>query len=113
MEFKNIKFETRKGAFKIVTQKYPGRIPIVLIPTSQELGVVNNAIATIKSVNIGYLLLELRQKFKLREDEGLYLYCGLNQTYLPITCSIEEAYRKFQDPDGFLYLYLAKEVIFG
>jgi GABA(A) receptor-associated protein len=53
----------------------------------------------------------IRKRINLRPEEGLFLF--INNQIITYTSIIGHIYEYSKDPDGFLYVYYAKENIFG
>jgi len=95
--------------------KYPKHIPIIVEldrHSSNLLVLQNHKFLAPSGSTMGTLLLQIRDRCKLRPEEALYLFCG-NSILIPTSYSLDKVYEKYADEDGFLYIQVALENTFG
>ena len=117
-EFKNqYTVNQRKTESEHILQKYKDRIPIIVTLYDRELLTAcgekrNQKYLTPKEICMGQLVTIFRKRHKLRPDEALYVFVNDN-IIVPVTSEIGTVYLEYKDEDGFLYLYISKESVFG
>lgn len=97
-----------------VLVKYPDRKPIICEKTKLHKDLPNidrKKYLVPNDLTIGQFIFIIRKRLKLRPDEALYL--SANNKIMASSTTIGQVYHNDKDPDGFLYLYYAKESVFG
>lgn len=128
-EIKKISFEERKRQSDKILQKYNDKCPIYLSFDSRLLTHITIFERTKKYLNkyivssdltLAQFLSIVRKKINFSSYESIYMMIEeykndkLKSTILASTVStIGELYNKNKDDDGFLYLKLVKENVFG
>jgi hypothetical protein len=119
-------FDDRKQQTNAIKEKYEDKCPIYLsydklvkVDLDSSLKHFNKYIVT-SSLTLAQFLVIVRKKIKFNSQESLTLFIEIYekdklQTSIlaPTTVSLEELYLKNKDEDGFLYLKLVKENVFG
>jgi GABA(A) receptor-associated protein len=105
--------EKRKAESERIRDKYPDRVPIVLIKaTGTKLPDIDKYKFLVPGdLTITYFQTVIRKRLVLKQEEALYLFCG--NTIPTQTNSLNEIYKKNKDEDGFLYLTYSTENTFG
>jgi GABA(A) receptor-associated protein len=124
-EIKKISFDDRKKQSEKILSKYPDKCPIylsfdsnVLVKLGKKCN-LNKYIVT-SELTLGQFLAIIRNKINFTPYESLTLFIEeykndkLKSTIVATNSStIGELYSKNKDDDGFLYLRLFKENVFG
>lgn len=102
-------FETRLNESTRVQKKYPNSILIIIESSSFVLPKQKFLIP--KDMNIQQLIYIIRKKVYVKPNESLFLFC--NNKIPPISQNISEFANNNKDEDGFLYMIIEKENVFG
>eukprot|EP01097_Dermamoeba_algensis_P007970 TRINITY_DN5159_c0_g1_i1.p1 TRINITY_DN5159_c0_g1~~TRINITY_DN5159_c0_g1_i1.p1 ORF type:complete len:120 (-),score=25.10 TRINITY_DN5159_c0_g1_i1:184-543(-) len=107
-------FESRKTMSARIKQTYPDRIPVIVekAPNTDAPDIEKNKFLVPNGLKTEKFIEEVRLHVKLRPEQGFFLFVGKGTTLQPGGFMID-AYSKFQDPDGFLYVTYAGENTFG
>jgi len=62
-------------------------------------------------MTIGQLMFSIRSKFSINKDEALLIFIG--KTMPKSSTLISELHKQYKDEDGFLYVTILKESVFG
>ena len=118
----------RQKQTKAIIDKYENKCPIYLTYDKEIINkkLINSAIKELNKyivtsdINLGQFLIIVRKKIKVDINESLTLFIEnyekdklINSILAPTSCSIGEIYLTNKDQDGFLYLKLVKENVFG
>jgi GABA(A) receptor-associated protein len=108
-------FDKRKTESHRITEKYPDRVPFIV-----ERAIRHNDVPLINKnkylvpvdFTIGEFIQLVRSKMKLSSSVGIFLFFDNNML---VTSSelAGDSYRKYKDPDGFLYIKYSGENVFG
>jgi GABA(A) receptor-associated protein len=55
----------------------------------------------------------IRKRLRLPSEDAIFLFVGEDKVILPIHMTIYEAFYRFKNKDGFLYIVYSKENVFG
>lgn len=113
-------FEERKAESEKILNKYPTKCPIILD--------VDNSMSFIKAeylkepektkflcpkeLSMGSFLQVVRKKIEVDEKIGIFLFVG-GKVLVPVGDTLETVYEKYKDEDGFLYIIVCCENVFG
>lgn len=106
-------FEDRLKESQGIREKHPTRLPIIvqrdakgdLEPFTKKKFLVP------ADLSAGQFFYIIRKKNQLKDTEALFFY--VNGYLLQPSKIIGEIYEKDKDADGYLYIYVAKEKVFG
>ena len=102
-------FEDRLESSTNILNKHQNRKPIIIYYPDKD---INFKFLLLDSHTISIVLLNLKQRLKLNNEDSIYLF--INKTTIPCpTDSILNLYNKFKDDDGYLYMDVRKENTFG
>jgi GABA(A) receptor-associated protein len=105
-------FEDRKNESEIILNKYPDKIPIIINECSMELrDRVKRKMLLQKDITVGQYLYTLRSKFNIKPEESVLVF--VNGSFPTSTTLMNYLYDKHKDKDGFLYVSILKENVFG
>ena len=116
LSFKNeFKFEDRFNEAIRVLNKYPDRIPIICersTTASQDCPIIDKRKYLVPSdLTIGQFIYVIRKRLQLPSEKAIFLFVG--NTIPSTTCLINKLYRRYKDPDKYLYISYAYENVFG
>ena len=108
-------FDKRLEESDRIKKKYPDRLPVICEASNKtdvNLPTIDKCkfLAPI-DLSIGHFLLIIRNRMKLSADKAIFLFIG--DTIPSSTETINIAYEKHKDPDGFLYITYSSENVFG
>ena len=107
-------FEERLQETRKVTQKWPGRVPIIIEPVkeTQRAKLNKPKILCVGGCTVQHFLGVIRKKMKLPKDSALFLF--LNGTELITGDSIiGELYQSKKADDGYLYFKASEQEVMG
>jgi len=92
-----------------ILKKHSNRIPVIIeqAVANRSLMLRTNKFLVSNETSIALFLLEIRSKSNLQENEAIFLYA--NGDLIPTSFTMKQTYDKYKDPDGFLYIIIAKE----
>ena len=109
-EFKNQPLEERQKSSKIIMNKHSNCVPII-IDCKPNLNLTKKKYIVPKDLNIGQFMYTIKKKINVTENESIFLIC--NNTMINNTQMIINVYNKYHENDGFLYIILTLENVFG
>jgi GABA(A) receptor-associated protein len=122
---KRFKFEERKEITDKILTKYDDKCPLYLSFDSQlnlkSLKNYNRYIVT-SNLTLGQFLLIVKKKINIDATESLTLFIEIydknnskmkDSIIAPLSSSIDSVYNINKNDDGFLYMRLVKENVFG
>lgn len=104
-------FSSRVGLSKKILDLYPDRIPLIII--GENISLSKTKFLVPKSLKIHEILQQIRGSVNVIDaHSGLYLH--LSNGIIPNnTENLEMMYSTHVDDDGFLYIHVSKENVFG
>jgi GABA(A) receptor-associated protein len=109
--FKKKPFEERFAESTKMKELYPDKIPIILDLEPSFKNITKYKFLIPSNLTIAHLLNSIRTIVKLEKEKALFIF--INETIPPITQIISNLYNAYSDPDGFLYVSVALESVFG
>jgi hypothetical protein len=111
--FKLQKEECRQKNCQQLLHKYEDRIPIIveMKKNMNNYTLTKHKYMIPRDKSIGEVLNIFRLKLRIKPGESIFLLC--NNQLLIGTDNIQAIYNKFKDTDGFLYIYICCENVFG
>lgn len=112
--FKDKSLTERKDESKNIKNKYPQKIPIIVLPTtSKNLPKLDkNKFLVSKDLTTGQFLYIIRKRMKLDSSKALFLFT--EKGTLPVTHEpLSVVYDTHENEDGFLYFQYSSENTFG
>jgi hypothetical protein len=105
-------FEERCERAKSMKEKYPQKIPIVLVP---EKSIVLKSCQFLVDSNISFMqfISLVRKNYAIELKSYEAIFCLVNKILPPGTSMLFEIYNQYQEPDGILYVHIKKESTFG
>lgn len=108
--FQNQDFEERKKSSESIIKKYPKSLPII-VDCKSNITLNKNKYIVLKTLTIDQFMYTLRKKIKIDSSQSIFLLC--NNTMISNNQMIINVYNKHHHPDGFLYVILTLENVFG
>ena len=117
-------FGQRQQLANTVIRKYPDRVPVIVeAPGNKYRAGMHQKVTLGKSkylvpndVTVHKFLYELRKHIiGLESFESIFLYIvNPNRLHMPaLSCVMSDIYNKYKQDDGFLYIYISEESVFG
>jgi len=94
--------------------KHADRLPVIcqVISKNKDLFIKQPKFLVYKDQNVGSFLYILRKRIQLRPEEALFIFT--EDGHLPnITSTFSEVFNNHMNKDGFLYLAVSMESVFG
>lgn len=110
-EYDNTPYEERARICKVMTSKYPERIPVIIEGCTGLKKLPRNKFMTAQNTLVRDMLMNVRKRIDVDPSKAIFLFCG--DTMLPMDVSFAEIYPKYKDKDGFLKIKYNEEVTFG
>lgn len=104
--------EKRKATSNQIITKYEDRVPVIIEGNNNKLIIEKKKFLVPKSHTMSNFIHEVRKFINIESDQGLYLMLQ-NGIGPKITETIETIYYKYKNEDGFLYIVICEESIFG
>jgi GABA(A) receptor-associated protein len=105
-------FDKRLSESQRIIDKYPDRRPIIIECNDNEIRIDKKKYLVPQDLTLSQFLYVIRKRMKLSADKALFMF--LDNNTIPTSSShISNLYEKHKDPDGFLYIYVSKEHVFG
>ena len=113
MSFKSKKnFQERLNESYKIMEKYPDKIPIICENYDNSLPKLDrNKYLVPKDITLGEFMYIIRKRMNLDPSKGIFIF--VNNKMLPSSYTINMTYQTEADPDGFVYITVGGESIFG
>jgi GABA(A) receptor-associated protein len=101
---------------KNIIKKYPDKIPIICeknMRDNETPDIDKHKFLVSRDITIGQFMHVIRSRIQLPSSAALFLFVGDFYTILPNNTVVIDAYDRFKNSDGFLYLTYSKENVFG
>lgn len=89
--------------------KHYGYVPVILFSDTIEFQ--RSKLLAPADITVSAFMIKLRDYCILRPNEALFIL--INNKTASGSMSINELYERRKDPDGFLYIFVTKENVFG
>jgi len=105
-------FEERVNESQAILKKYPNKIPVIINECSEGLRErVKRKMLLQTDMTVSQYMHTLRTKFNIKAEESVLIF--VNGTFPTSTTLMSYLYDKHKDKDGFLYISVLKENVFG
>lgn len=119
MNFKDLyTIEQRTAESKKIINKYPGLCPVILSISNDSIFRATDIQSPDKfkylvpNIQLSNFIFIIRRKLKVKEHTGLFFL--INNSIIPLSSELMHVlYEKYKDPDGFLYMTVTSESVFG
>lgn len=108
--FQNQDFEERKRSSEIIMNKHSESIPII-VDCKSNIELNKKKYIVPKTLNVGQFISTIRKKINIDSSQSIFLLC--NNTMISNNQMIINIYNKHHHADGFLYIILTLENVFG
>ena len=105
----NKAFEERKSDSSKLRNKYPEKLPIIILPYDVEI--TKNKYLVPYDMNFATFIKSISANIKIKKSEALF--CLIGDVLPANTQTIIELYNQNVSKDGFLYMKIRKENTFG
>lgn len=105
-------YETRKEVAAQLREQYPNRLPVIveLDPKAQTIiGIIKKQWLAPPEATLDYFALQTRHVIQIGRQELLAFMVESGDLIMG-TDNMESIYKRFRDPDGFLYLNFTADV---
>ena len=109
--FKSRPFEIRQDESSKILHKYSDRVPIIIDTVNATFELDKYKYLVPRDLTVAQFLYVIRKRCKLAPEKGLFLF--VNNTLLSSGVLISQVYRNQADNDGFLYIIVSEESVFG
>lgn len=111
-------FDERLSESRRVSLKHPEHIPIIIEPnpksTSEKIDMgKKNRFLISKQFNVGQFLHVIRKQVKLTSEQGIFIFTEKDELIPTSMTNMSIVYDHHKNPDGFLYLHISRESVFG
>jgi hypothetical protein len=109
-------FEDRIKKSKVLLEKYPDKIPVILEKSKKDKllsNSVKNKLLVSQDMTITTILQLIKKNLKINEHMAIYIMVSDKNIMLSGSYSISEIYNNYKNNDGFLYLEYCSENVFG
>tara|TARA_B110000008_G_C16925648_1_gene546591 strand:+ start:1175 stop:1597 length:423 start_codon:yes stop_codon:yes gene_type:complete len=108
---KKFSLEDRKYQSERIMKKYPNRIPVICNVSIKLPALDKHKYLIPDNMNSTDFFFILRKRLKLNENKAMYFFVK-DKTLIP-NILMSRVYNKYQDEDGFLYIFACSENTFG
>ena len=105
-------FKERINESQIILKKYPEKVPVIINECSEDLkDKLKRKMLIQKDMTVAQYMQSLRIKFNINSEESILMF--INGSLPTSSTLIGYLYEKNKDNDGFLYILILKENVFG
>jgi GABA(A) receptor-associated protein len=108
-------FDKRRVESAVIKIKYPDRIPVICEVSKQAAadGIVldKSKYLVPNNLTMGQFIYVIRRRIKLDPEKALFIF--INNTLPPTGSVISSLYKEHKDEDGFLYISVCLDSVFG
>ena len=105
-------FEERCERSKLMREKYPSKIPVVLT-AEKTIELKSSQFLVSSDLSFAQFICMVRKNYttSLRSHEAIF--CMVNRCLPPNTSLLSQIYQEHSEADGILYINITKESTFG
>ncbi len=97
---------------KNLLEKYPNRIPIIInLQKNSKLKLDKFKYLVPNEFTVGYFQLYIRNKIELKSDIAIFMM--IDNKLINSSMLLSQVYNLYQSTDGYLYITMGEESIFG
>ena len=111
---KSFPLQKRIEEARRIRLKYPDRVPIIAenSPTNSSIPNIDKSRFLVPAdLTLSQFIFVIRKRILLQSDQALFLM--INNKLMPGSNTIQEIYATEKDVDGFLYVTITGESVFG
>jgi hypothetical protein len=98
---------------RYIREKYPDKVPILLIPLRQNSKLAYLRLLVPKDLSFSHFIASVRRRLSMTSETGLYFYIGSDKTITTVNTLISHIDLRYTSKDGFVYVYYDLETSFG
>jgi GABA(A) receptor-associated protein len=111
-QFKKTDLDTRKKKAIEILAKYPGRVPVIVdVNDSNTLAINKNKYIVPANLGLAHFIVELRKKINIDSSKSIFIL--INNKLMSSNDILSDIYDKNKELDGFLYMIVTVENVFG
>lgn len=106
--------EERKNTSAHIRKKYPDRIPVIVMKAkkSQIPDLEKHKYLIPNDMTSGAFIYEIRKHIKIAPEQAIFCFVGKG-VLPPSAIAMEDLHGRYADEDGFLYITITGENVFG
>jgi len=105
-------FEERLERSKAMREKYPSKIPIVLVP-EKDITLKSTQFLVGNDLSFAQFISMVRKTYCTEIKSCEAIFCMVNKMLPPNTALLSQIYNENSESDGILYIAIKKESTFG
>lgn len=105
-------FEERLERAQAMRQKYPNKLPIVLIP-EKGISLKSTQFLVNSELTFAQFISMVRKTYAIELKSSDAIFCMINKVLPPSQAMLSTVYAEQREPDGILYVHIKKESTFG
>ena len=109
-------FFERTGETSRIMKRYPDRFPVICEKNIYDVtcpDIDKHKYLVPYNITVGQFMYVIRKQIRLPSSDTLFMFVGSERTILSPNTEMSEAYYRFRNIDGFLYVMYSKENAFG
>ena len=109
-------FFERTGETSRIMKRYPDRFPVICEKNIYDVtcpDIDKHKYLVPYNITVGQFMYVIRKQIQLPSSDTLFMFVGSERTILSPNTEMSEAYYRFRNIDGFLYIMYSKENAFG
>ena len=105
--------DERCSESKIMRQRYPDRVPVIIEPKCKRTPIIDKR-KYMAPINLSFaqLFYVVRKRLQIGPEQGLFFFMD-NNTIARANASVSDVYNEHANEDGFLYVKYSLENTFG
>jgi GABA(A) receptor-associated protein len=109
---KKYTFSERCERAKIMKEKYPQKLPIVLMP-EKNITIKSAQFLVEKDITFSQFISVIRKNNAVELKSHEAIYCIVGKLLPPSSALLSDIFSTHAEPDGILYVHIKKESTFG
>lgn len=109
---KSVPFNDRKYESSRMVEKYPDRVPCIIEHIDPKVRLDKSKYLVPVDLTVGQFIYVIRKRININDVEALFMFTATN-VIPPTSCLMGKLHEDFKDEDGFLYLKVGPENVFG
>lgn len=110
-QFKKTDIDTRRRNAIAILGKYPGRVPVIVDVNDKNLVINKNKYIVPGNLCLAQFIAELRKKINIGSSHSIFIL--INNKFINSNDILSDIYDKNKEIDGFLYMIINIENVFG
>ena len=105
-------FEERLERARVMKEKYPNKLPIVLVP-EKNIVLKSTQFLVSRDLTFAQFISMVRKTYALELKSHEAIFCMVNKMLPPSASLLSSIHMTHAEPDGILYIHIKKESTFG